>query len=361
MREGANIPIRNLFHMLAYAFKELRQEEYRRLATEDFDHVHDLLAAILALGVGKQLKQGLHREYVERADELVALRGKLDVVSTVAARLARRRAIACVYDELSEDNALNQVIKATCLLLVRHGEVDESRRATLRREMLYFSNVADVELSRVRWDAFRFSRSNQSYRILVSICQLVVEGMLLTTSEGEHRLASFIDDQHLHRLYEKFILNYYDKEHRELRASAPQIPWALDDGEGTLLPTMWSDITLARRDDPSRVLIIDAKFYGHSTQERYGARSVHSANLYQIFTYVKNREAGFGGRPHKVSGMLLYARTNEEVQPNQSYAMSGNRIDVQTLDLGGEFADIAAQLDGIAGEHFGQGRGGVTV
>jgi 5-methylcytosine-specific restriction enzyme subunit McrC len=232
--------------MLAYAFQALQQGEYTDVSTEDFEHIHDLFAAILVKGVGRQLKQGL----------------------------------------------------------------------------------------------------------LLSICQLVVEGMLITTESGEHRLAQFIDDQRLHRLYEKFILEYYAQEHNELEARASQIPWALDDGMGTLLPVMQSDITLTDKRDPGCVLIIDAKFYAHATQGQYGSRTVHSANLYQIFTYVKNCEAGFGERPHEVGGMLLYARTNEAVQPNQSYKMSGSRIEVRTLDLNQEFVEIAAQLDGIAVEYF---------
>lgn len=353
-REGWNIPIRNVYYMLAYAFQALRQGEYEDLATEDFEHIHNLLAAILARGVGRQLKQGLHREYVGRREELATLRGKVDVAGTVAARLARRRAVACEYDELSEDNALNRALKATCMLLVRHGRVDERRRAALRREMLFFSGVKDVDPAAIRWDAFRFSRANQSYRMLISICQLVVEGMLLTTEGGAHRLAQFVDDQRMHRLYEKFVLEYYAQEHPELVARAAQIPWALDDGVGTMLPVMQSDITLTSRDDPSRVLIIDAKFYAHTTQGQYDSHTVHSANLYQVFTYVKNREAGFGNAPHEVSGMLLYARTRDAVQPDQSYLMSGNRIEVRTLDLNREFTDIAAQLDGIASEHFGE-------
>ena len=56
--------------------------------------------------------------------------------------------------------------------------------------------------------------------------------------------------------------------------------------------------------------------------------------------------------PHEVSGMLLYARTDEAVQPNNSYHMSGNRISVRTLDLNCEFSEIAMQLDKIAVECF---------
>lgn len=351
-REGRSIPIRNVYHMLAYAFQALRQGEYADVSTEDFEHVHDLFAAILAKGVGRQLKQGLHREYVAREEELTTLRGKVDVSGTVAARLARRRTIACEFDELSEDNALNRALKATCMLLIRHGKVKERNRATLRREMVFFSSVEDVDPATIRWEAFRFSRGNQSYRMLLSVCQLVVEGMLLTTEDGGRRLAHFIDDQRMHRLYEKFVLEYYVQEHPKLSARASQIPWSLDDGVGTMLPNMQSDITLSSRANPGRVLIIDAKFYAHTTQGQYDSHTIHSANLYQIFTYVKNREAGFGDTPHEVGGMLLYARTNEAVQPDQSYMMSGNRIEVRTLDLNREFRETAAQLDEIAAEHF---------
>ena len=56
--------------------------------------------------------------------------------------------------------------------------------------------------------------------------------------------------------------------------------------------------------------------------------------------------------PQDVSGMLLYAKTDEEVDINKDYQMGGNRISVRTLDLGGEFSLIKAELDHIAEEYF---------
>ncbi len=53
-----------------------------------------------------------------------------------------------------------------------------------------------------------------------------------------------------------------------------------------------------------------------------------------------------------VSGLLLYARTDQEIQPNHEYAMSGNKIGVRTLDLNQPFALIAQQLDEIANRFF---------
>ena len=146
------------------------------------------------------------------------------------------------------------------------------------------------------------------------------------------------------RLYEKFLLEYFTKHYPEISVNAAQIPWALDDGIGTMLPVMQTDITL---DKDNTILIIDAKYYSHTTQVNFDKHSIHSNNLYQIFTYVKNRECQFRDEEHSVSGMLLYAKTDEEIQPNQDYQMSENKISVKTLDLNVEFEKIKEQLDKI--------------
>ena len=67
--------------------------------------------------------------------------------------------------------------------------------------------------------------------------------------------------------------------------SASQIPWAVDDDFTKMLPVMQTDIHLQKEND---VLIIDAKYYSHTTQSQFNKNTIHSNNLYQIFTYVKN-------------------------------------------------------------------------
>ena len=109
-----------------------------------------------------------------------------------------------------------------------------------------------------------------------------------------------------------------------------------------MLPVMQSDIMLTRGNE---VLIIDAKYYTHTTQTQYDVHTLHSGNLYQIFTYVKNWSAA---PDEVVSGMLLYAGTDDAIQPNNDYQMSGNQISVKTLDMDCDFSKIAAQLDSIA-------------
>ena len=345
MIKDKSIFIKNIYYMLSYAFTTLTPSEDDEIAAEEFDNIHNLFAAILAKGIGQQLKQGLYREYLNRKEDMPMMRGKIDMPGTIKNRLARKQVLTCEFDELSENNLLNQILKTTVMLLIRHAKVDGEYKSDLKKKMLFFSGVDMIDPTSVKWSTIRFQRSNRSYRMLISLCQFILEGMLLTTDQGEYKMASFVDEQRMCRLYEKFILEYYNKEYPVLDVRASQIPWALDDGVGTLLPIMQSDITLSYG---NKVLIIDAKYYAHTMQSQYDTHTLHSNNLYQIFTYVKNKDVEFGDKIHEVSGMLLYARTDETIQPDNSYMMSGNRISVKTLDLNCSFPLIAAQLNAIA-------------
>ena len=188
--------------------------------------------------------------------------------------------------------------------------------------------------------------------MLVSVCHLVIKGLLQTKSDGSTKLMDFLDDQQMHHLYEKFILEYYNTEYKHLKvkASASMMDWQVDDGFRDLLPKMKTDITLTCGD---RTLIIDAKYYERNLSEQFGKVSIPTDNLYQIFTYVKTKENELAEVPHeKVAGMLLYAQTEEEGKFNNEYQMMGNRICVRTLDLSGDFQSIKDQLDEIAEKYL---------
>lgn len=349
MIKNKNILIKNIYYMLSYAFQALHQSQYEDIALEEFEDMHNLFAAILSKGIGLQLKQGLYKEYISKQDDLNVLRGKINMSGTIRNRMIRKQILTCDYDELSENNLLNQILKTTVMLLLRHSKVKAKYKDELKKEMLLFSNVDTLDPTLIKWSYIRFQRNNQNYRMLVSICQLIIEGMLLTTESGDYHLATFIDEQRMCRLYEKFILEYYAQNYRKLSVKASQIPWALDDGIGTMLPIMQSDITLQQG---NTVLIIDAKYYSHTTQQQFDKHTIHSNNLYQIFTYVKNKEYEFEGKEHVVSGMLLYAKTEEDIYPDNVYQMHGNKIAVRTLDLNLPFTSIARQLDEIIEIYF---------
>lgn len=341
------ILIQNVYHMLSYAFQALKEQGYKSLATEQFHNTAELCAAILVKGISIQLKRGLGREYIPQSEALSTLRGKLDISQSIKTQTMLKRQMVCTYDEFSVNSRANRIIKSTVELLLR-SDIEKSRKKELRKLMVYFGEVDFVNLYTVDWN-MQYNRNNHTYRMLISVCYLVFKGLLQSQADGSTKLMDFFDEQRMCRLYEKFILEYYRKEFPAIKANASQIPWQLDDGFDDMLPVMQSDIVLTYKE---KVLIIDAKYYGHTTQARFGVHTLHSNNLYQIFTYVKNKEHELSGKPHEVSGMLLYAKTDESIFSNNEYRMSGNKITVRTLDLNRDFADISADLNAIAAAHF---------
>ena len=343
------IRIQNIYYMLAYAFQVLNEQGYKNIATEEFDNTAELCAAILARGISTQVKRGLGKEYIPQTEALSSLRGKLDISESIKTQTFLKKQMICSYDDFSVNSVMNRIIKSTVLLLLK-GDISKSRKKELRKLMVFFEDVDVIDLYSVNWN-MQYNRNNQTYRMLISICYLVFKGLLQTQSDGTTKLMDFLDEQRMHRLYEKFILEYYRKEHPELTTNASQIPWQLDDDFGDMLPVMQTDIMLTKDE---KTLIIDAKYYAHTTQRQYDKNTLHSGNLYQIFAYVKNKEAELAEQPHKVAGMLLYARTDEEIYPEKEYRMSGNQIGVRTLNLDGDFDMIKNQLNEIAEKFFGE-------
>ena len=111
--------------MLTYAFQSLRQSNYDKVAAEEFENIHDMFAAILGKGVASQLKQGLYREYILQEEELSVLRGKLNIQGTIRNKIQHKQKLSCEYDEPSENNLLNQILKTTMQILVRQKTVKQ--------------------------------------------------------------------------------------------------------------------------------------------------------------------------------------------------------------------------------------------
>ena len=338
------IRIQNIYYMLSYAFQILTEEGYKSVSTEEFDNVAELCSAILIKGVSSQVKRGLAKDYISRREPLSALRGKVDITASIKEQTMIQNRLVCSYDDFSVNSYMNRIIRTTMEILVKNN-ISKSRKIQLRKLLVYFSEVEPLEVNSIDWN-MRYDRNNQTYRMIIAVCYLTIKGLLQTSSDGTTKLMDFLDEQRMCRLYEKFILEYYKKEHPQLKTTSSKIQWNVDDDYNDMLPEMKSDIMLS---DGEQTLVIDAKYYSHTLQKQFDKYSIHSGNIYQIYAYVKNLDKNNQGN---VSGMLLYAQTDEAILPNNDYRISGNAISVKTLNLDCDFTELRAQLDGIVHNYF---------
>lgn len=346
--QNKNIPVLNIFYMLSYAFSHLSLTTIvQRIRGEKFENIYDLFTEILILGVSKQAKQGLHKTYIVQNESLPSFRGKLDLQGTIANRIQNKLELACEFDEWSEDNVYNQVIKSTLLLLKGKADVNSQRKQRIKQLLLLFDNVQTIRLDTVKWNNFKFNRNSGLYPMLLYICFLVIDTKIINEKDGSTKMKGFWDDdQKMCRLYEKFLLGYFQKEHSDLNPCARSVEWDINKTQSDMgfIPSMQTDVTLT---GPQRALIIDAKYYGKTLTTYYETKKLHTWNLYQIESYVFNHDKNRSGN---VDGMLLYAQPYE---PSQKFDgkmtfNKGNVIYFRTLDLNQEFDDIKSQLDDIA-------------
>lgn len=101
------------------------------------------------------MKQGLYKEYLNRQEDLALVRGKIDMPGSIRNQIAKKHLLTCDYDELSENNLLNQILKTTVMILLQHAKVDEQYKVELKKEMLFFSGVDIIEPSGIRWNAIK--------------------------------------------------------------------------------------------------------------------------------------------------------------------------------------------------------------
>ena len=156
MTKDKSIFIKNIYYMLSYAFKILKQSNYDEVASEKFENAQDLFAAILSKGIAQQLKQGLYREYITKNETLSIMRGKLDLQETLRNRIQRKQKLACEFDELSENNLFNQILKTTIHYLLIDEGVEVERKSVLKKILVFFDGIELLEPSVIPWSRLHY-------------------------------------------------------------------------------------------------------------------------------------------------------------------------------------------------------------
>lgn len=342
--EKNRIYIKNIYYMLSYVYTDLIQQDYKDIDIEDFDNIGDVLSVILFKTVTKQIKRGFIKGYNQKKEELSVLTGKINIQKSIKLKANNKNQLYCEFDDLSINNYLNSIIKTAIYILVLSKDISKKNKNNLKKLIHLFNDIDLLEPKKINWKKIKYNKINKNYIGIINICYLILNDFIMKTKDGLYKMPIFLSEKQIYNIYEKFVLAYYKKHYPDLHPNASKIKWNLDNEKCEFLPEMKSDITLTHKEN---ILIIDTKYYSNTMQtiELYNSKTIHSNNLYQIFTYVKNKDINKIG---KVSGMLLYAKTNEDIVLDKEYMMSGNKIMVKTLDLNREFKFIAEGLNKIA-------------
>lgn len=347
-----NIPIKNIYYMLCYAWNIIDEINDIEFGNEKFENIYNLMAKILDYFLNKLIKIGFYKNYILIEEDLSMLKGKIDFSKSIKTNVINQKRLICQYDILSTNILFNKIIKSTLNKLINYKNIDEELKNKLIILSRYFIKIKDIKINNNTFKSLKYHRNNIHYKFIINICKLVYNNLILDKNYNENSGRFYIDkneNKTMHRIYEKFVLNYYKINYQNFTVKSQPIKWQIKNDNFNFIPNMKTDITIYNKE---KCLIIDTKYYKEILKEHKGKKMIRPSHIYQIYAYMNNIK--FKGN---IKGILLYAGTNEIINKNYQkekfdYKIQDKYFSVRILDLNKEWENIEKQLNEIVEEHF---------
>lgn len=249
------------------------------------DSLLDLFITLFADRLLSEVRRGLPRQYQHVEDDLLALRGRLDVIRQFTVHAVRPDRLACRFDTLAVDIPLMQIMKACVLFVSRHTRSMTTQRKLSELRFL-LDEVRTVAPSALPWKQVRIDRSSRRWSSLLELARLLLGQRWQETHAAIHEPEGISLLFPMNDLFEAYVAAQL---RRALADSGLDIvtqgglryclgPWR--ENEDTLGSSFSTrpDILVRRGDDVE--IILDTKWKNLTN-------GVSQADVYQMMAYAR--------------------------------------------------------------------------
>ena len=352
MENNRKVPIKNILYMFSYIWDKAEAIDFAlKDNNDDFDSPN-ILAKLFIGNIKDILKIGLYREYKLHKEEIKGIKGKIDFKESLNRLSLKNAKAVCEYDNLDENNIINQIIKTVAYKLYKSNGIQDIYIRELNNILLYFNNVDIINVTEKSFD-IQFNRNNYYTYFLIMICKLINECTMLSEDDGKYKFINILDDdKKMELVFELFIYKFYEKELKnEYKVYSQQhLNWKLENGQQDILPSMRMDTVLYGK-HIDKTIIIDTKYYPNYMKNSFYSeedkKTLISGNLYQMNAYMNNINTD-----NELVGMLLYPMpySKNEISEKYNIDVVSNDIvkkailQIQTINLNNEWRKIKEEL-----------------
>jgi 5-methylcytosine-specific restriction enzyme subunit McrC len=299
----------------------------------EFDSELDLLTTMVRLflrSVERVLAQGLRRDYQRREDQLLTIRGRLDL------RAAMRRpgglmTLPCVFDDHTADVGANRLLLAAIRRALQVVGLSAQERRALHRLELMFEDVF-VDADPLAWArAWVPNRLDQHYVPAVRIATLLLQNLSIRDQTGGRSATTFLVD--MNKVVESFISEHLQQLLAGRLDVRCQYPMVLDQERRVHIRP---DLVFLSNQVP--VFVADIKYKEVSIVDELA-----TSDLYQLLAYVTALAL-----PSGALITCLTDATSRDTVNVVTVQRSGKRLELWPVDLSGSPADIQRELGGLA-------------
>ena len=139
-------------------------------------HLLDIFIEDFCNQVKAALRRGVISLYIEKTDNLNAIRGRLELTEHLRKNAVDHSRLLCRFDERSIDNRYNQALKYVLVILLRHAILPETRAivmAVLRR----FDEVKDRSTTVSKMRKLNFNRTIKHWEPVFKQARWLLKGL----------------------------------------------------------------------------------------------------------------------------------------------------------------------------------------
>jgi 5-methylcytosine-specific restriction enzyme subunit McrC len=349
-RSYVGIPVRSLWTLLVYAADLAQFLDRFDGGIEESADIPELLARLLGTVVERRLHRNLSRSYQAQQKLLTRVRGRIDWLRTASGQHLRQGRVACKFEDLTFDTYRNRLVW-TALTLMAATVSQTSVAHNCRRLASDFIKlgVSPIRPSRAQSARDQIGRNDADDRLMMTVAQLALDLIVPSESIGNSQaLGLHRDEVLLRRIFEKAVAGFYRHELNQgdgwTIQSQKVLTWSIESPTARLrdfIPSMSADIVLSKLASGRRI-VIDTKFSNIITPRQYGGEAFKSANLYQLYAYLRSQADRGDKLADEAEGLLLYPAIDQCI--DESALIQNHRIRFATVDLADSPDGIKARL-----------------
>ncbi len=343
------IPIRNLWHMLLYAWNELPANSIITPGeVESAPTLDALFALVLLHGMQQRLRTGLGHRYVNKAKTLRGIRGRVNFSESLKEGSFEKGEARCDFQQYSANEPRNQIVLSTISKLIQTGEFgpDKAEAEAIRHRLRWLVRSLEgidlIELTPALVGRQLSVQNDQDYRLMLSVCELILLRQMPREELGTRPLPTLDRDVLvLHRLYERFVAGFYRMNLKGWDVhTQKRLDWHAEETNDHL-PAMVPDLILQER-NTAQMIVLDTKFTAGSLVENQWGKPVYdSSHLYQMYAYLRSQE-NVSEMHRQASGILLYPAAQYSF--SEIIQLQGHLVRLECIDLATPWQEMESQL-----------------
>lgn len=320
------VHIENALELLKILYQDIGNGRYTGINVETIPDLTSLYAEVLISGANMLNKTGLYKEYfTHENEELTSPKGIINIGESIAQQTIFNGKLLCSYDDLSENNYFNQVVKSALQAEKDSKTLNKEIRTRAAIALKSFNGVDNIDVNKVNFNAIRYNNSNIRYKTILDIAKTIYN------EEKYSQNNEYTDVDRLYCLFKKAYIKFFEKLAKEDANTITRIVQA--EFDNVSLPYEKDIIgknrlvAVSNKDRAVIIRVIKHKRESASTAREYQDNIDNMAR--QAIEYEQTYNI-------KTAALILYCNTDYKIMTCQDMKLVGSQnkmIGIDMIDL----------------------------